>query len=93
MKITKSKINQAVAKSNRELANVDCKECPECGEIRKYHREGFSCYGIFNATCKTWVTGFFKFRHKRIDCYHCYTCGCEWESEAYEEMGMDHEKW
>lgn len=75
MKITKSPNQINSLKQKRELANVGCDICPECGQ----RNIGISYY---KAWCE--CTWFFKIRHIRIDCYACRKCGCHWESDPYE---------
>lgn len=90
MKITKTGDRAALIKKYREKANAGCNVCPNCGE-----KESFLSYlnkRIYNkglssgCLSKTWATGFFKEKHMAIDCYKCNTCGCEWESEPYENV-------
>lgn len=88
MKITMTSQTALSQKQRSQLANTGCKVCPCCGETKstmEYFKEGIYNKGIFyGLICKQWAEGLFRTRHMRIDCYCCYTCGAEWESEAYE---------
>lgn len=61
--------------------------CPYCGETRSF----YECFakgefkGVSCGTYKSWADGFFKMKNMRVDCYSCCTCGCEWESDPYEQ--------
>lgn len=69
------------------ITNIGCSKCPCCGETRKsieYISEGHPNRGIVSGIQKTWAEGFFKIKTMKCDCYHCLTCGAEWESEPYE---------
>lgn len=62
-------------------------ECPHCGETRSFLeclKEGKSQYGILSGIYKSYTEGFFHLKTMRADCYTCFTCGCEWESDPYE---------
>lgn len=88
MKITKTAAQVKCAETNKTIANVGCNICPCCGETKstlEYNKEDiFSHKGIASGTYKSWCAGLFRTKRYRIDCYHCYTCGAEWESEPYE---------
>lgn len=66
--------------------------CPVCGENREFSfdhdeivKHGIpSFYGIDQATYKEWFKGIIHSKHMRIDCYHCYTCDSDFESQPYE---------
>ena len=69
-------------------ANLGCNVCPRCGETKDffdYMSEGLNkgLSGTATYRLETVKVGFFRTRLMRIDCYSCYTCGCEWESEPY----------
>jgi hypothetical protein len=71
LKITKSIKQVNKAKIVKEIANIGCNKCPNCGTPLKHPT-------LF---CKQWVDlikGFMQ-----IDCYKCEKCKCEWESEPY----------
>lgn len=95
MKITKT--DKEVSNSNlrKSIANQGCDVCPCCGETKTCEdytdEEGVMSFllngypkGISYFTCKNYCKGFFKMKYMQIDCYVCYTCGAEWESEPYE---------
>lgn len=76
MKITKSSKKIAQLKQNREKANMGCEKCPECGKVLPPNRPLMTL---------RYVKGLFKLKSMRIDCYNCEYCGCEWQSDPYEE--------
>jgi hypothetical protein len=39
--------------------------------------------GIGPSTHRTFTKGIIHKQIYRVDCYHCYSCGSEWESEPY----------
>lgn len=85
--ITKSKDRVDYLKEQRRLANQNCKICPYCGEkidMMEYFTKGIVNKGISSGTCKTWASGLFKTKFWQVDCYHCKTCGTEWETKPYE---------
>lgn len=88
MKITKSSKEAASFASMRTVANVGCDVCPCCGENKswiQYMKEGVYNKGVMSgALNKTWVEGVFRMRNMKCDCYKCYSCGAEWESEPYQ---------
>lgn len=88
MKIIKTGARSAELVGQRLKANLGCNRCPCCGENRKqidYWKEGITHKGISSGgICKNWAEGFFKIKVMQIDCYKCYTCGAEWESDPYE---------
>lgn len=88
MKITKSSKEVALYEAIKNVANAGCNVCPCCGETktcRDYIMNGIFNKGIIAGFhSKTWVKGFFHMRNMRCDCYKCYSCGAEWESEPYQ---------
>lgn len=87
MKITKTSDKFHKEKKNREDANFGCSVCPCCGESKPYEEYlfiGVVGKGVLGGTKKTWATGFFRIKTMQSDCYTCYTCGAEWESDPYE---------
>ncbi len=87
MKITKSASAVAISRTQKALANVGCQKCPCCGETKtsiEYMMEGVAAKGVSSGLIKTWVEGTFRIRHMRCDCYKCYSCGAEWESDPYQ---------
>ena len=88
MKITKIATKVSELDTKRTTANIGCKICPCCRENKstlEYVKQDFIIKGISSGgICKQWAEGIFKTRHMKIDCYKCYTCGAEWESEPYE---------
>lgn len=88
MKITKSNRDNELSKMRREIANKGCDVCPCCGEKKhnyEYIEEGQSNKGISGGyIVKNWCKGLFKMKYMQVDCYKCYTCGAEWESDPYE---------
>lgn len=89
MKITRTARDSLSAAQRRAQANFGCQVCPCCGEAKtelEYFKEGIYNKGVSGGlVCKHWSEGLFKIRHMRVDCYTCYTCGAQWESEAYED--------
>ena len=69
-------------------ANLDCHKCPCCGETKttaQYVADGIYNKGLSSLPLtKSWVKGLIRMRHMRCDCYKCYSCGAEWESNPYE---------
>ena len=87
MRITKSSKMASREQSEKEIANAGCRKCPCCGEEKtliQYISEGVSGKGISGGVCKTWAEGFIHMKHMKCDCYHCHTCGAEWESDPYQ---------
>ncbi len=88
MKITKTAYKASNLKSLKQTANFGCNKCPCCGETRAMTIErtplGFVTKGIQSGIQKTWAEGIFKMKHMKVDCYSCYTCGAEWESDPYQ---------
>ena len=76
MKITKTSDRASFLKMAERNANKGCNKCPCCGEA----------YNSLFPAQKTWYKGglFKKGKHMRVDCYHCDSCGAEWESDPYE---------
>lgn len=87
MKVTKTADNANKKIQDKEKANDGCNVCPCCGENKGrfyYFKKGYNTKGIISGCCRTWAEGFFKLRNYQVDCYKCYTCGAEWESDKYE---------
>lgn len=88
MRITKTATRSAVQQTTKEIANLGCNICPCCGEaktVMEYFNEGIRNKGIFGGlVCKTLAKGLFRPKYMQADCYSCYTCGAQWESEPYE---------
>lgn len=88
MKITKSLKEAASFSAMKAAANDGCNVCPCCGEAKSwsdYMKEGILNKGIMAGFInKTWVEGVFRMRNMKCDCYKCYSCGAEWESEPYQ---------
>lgn len=87
MKITKSSKEVASFTAMKSAANAGCNVCPCCGEAKlwsDYMKEGILNKGIMAGLSKTWAEGVFRMRSMRCDCYKCYSCGAEWESEPYQ---------
>ncbi len=88
MKITKPASVVAMTEAQKIAANAGCQRCPCCGETKtdvEYMKEDIFNKGIsFGLISKTWVEGIFRMKHMKSDCYKCYTCGAEWESEPYQ---------
>lgn len=85
MKITRqNKTDYTQYELNKQSANKGCNICPNCGENKKFYidKKGKG-KGIGNGIYRTYQEGFFKIKSMRVDCYECYTCGCQWESEPY----------
>ena len=72
MKITKTSDRAAWLRNQKEIANRECKICPCCGTPYK---------GI--PTVRSWAGGFFLTKSYEVQCYHCWECGAEWESDPY----------
>ena len=87
MKITKTSDKAYFLKIAEINANKGCDKCPCCGETNQsieYLLTGEPNKGIVSGLQKTWAEGFFKIKNMKCDCYHCFTCGAQWESEPYE---------
>ena len=87
MRITKTSNRVSFLESAKRAANVDCNKCPCCGETKQsteYISISDMNKGIVSGIQKTWAEGLFKIKNMKCDCYHCLTCGAEWESEPYE---------
>lgn len=88
MRITKTAERVSELKHAERIVNIGCNKCPCCGETKQhwdYFRKGIYDKGLSSVgTCKTWVDGLFRMKHMKCDCYKCYTCGAEWESEPYQ---------
>lgn len=87
MRITKTSDRVSSLESAKRIANIGCNKCPCCGETKSsisYYSLGEINKGIVSGLSKTWAEGFFKMKSMKCDCYHCLTCGAEWESEPYE---------
>lgn len=92
MKITYSgkqkKQDEMEFELQRAKANEGCNVCPECGETREYREKWFSSkkYGIKKAPFPKYVhltSAISDAICGATDTYHCYSCGCEYESELY----------
>lgn len=87
MRITKNRTQHKAAESMRIIANRGCDVCPICGETKTLgqyiSKESIVLKGISGGTHKTKVKGIFNTHVMHADCYHCLTCGAEWESEWY----------
>lgn len=91
MKITKSSNEASRLNALKETANAGCLVCPCCGEKKSHvqymKEEGvFTHKGVSGGIYRSWAAGGFfkKIKNMRVDCYQCYTCGAQWESEPYE---------
>ena len=87
MKVTKTADYVSALNAQKASANAGCQQCPCCGETKKdweYIEEGIINKGISGGWYKSWAEGWFRMRSMRCDCYKCYTCGAEWESEPYQ---------
>lgn len=87
MRITRTSEKTLNLIKARDKANKGCQVCPCCGETQSvgdYIAKGFLNRGILSGLCKNHIAGIFKLKYMQIDCYKCYTCGAEWESEPYE---------
>ncbi len=88
MKVTKPASVVAITEAKKAKANAGCKMCPCCGETKtdfEYIKEGIFNRGVsVGLISKTWVEGIFRMKGMKCDCYKCYSCGAEWESEPYE---------
>lgn len=87
MKITKTNKEYSNEIKRRKDANKGCKVCPCCGEKKTldyYIEKGKGIKGISGGLYSNIIKGFFNPKILRVDCYRCYTCGAEWESEPYE---------
>lgn len=87
MRITKTSDHATFLKNAKRVANIGCNKCPCCGETKQsteYILIGEWNKGIVSGLQKTWAEGFFKMKSMKCDCYHCLTCGAQWESEPYE---------
>ena len=95
MKITKTDKEVSNSELRKSIANQGCNICPCCGETKTTYdymdEEGIPKFllgglskGIDSTFCKNYCKGFFNMKYMQIDCYKCYTCGAEWESEPYE---------
>lgn len=78
----------SITEAKKAKANAGCKMCPCCGETKtdfEYIKEGIFNRGVsVGLISKTWVEGIFRMKGMKCDCYKCYSCGAEWESEPYE---------
>lgn len=88
MRITRSSKDVNRLTVSREIANMGCDRCPCCGETKtwdEYIGKGIINKGISKGIIsKSWVEGIFHMRNMKCDCYKCYSCGAEWESEPYQ---------
>lgn len=88
MRITKSSRDAASLAVSSAVANAGCNKCPCCGETKSlsdYMNEGIWNKGVSGRGIeRTWVEGLFRMRNMKCDCYKCYSCGAEWESEPYQ---------
>ena len=78
MVITKHRDKVLALRAARETANKGCNVCPCCGENRMD--------GCIDHTFKTWKrwSWLLQTKNMKADCYHCLSCGAEWESDPYE---------
>lgn len=74
MKIIKSKEEVDRKKKLKEEALKGCSKCPGCGVNFNHMPEKI-----------TWCQGCFSNKHMAKYYYVCNTCGCEWESDPFEE--------
>lgn len=84
MKITKNPNKLSIFEQNKIKANDGCDRCPVCGETRQWFFDGERSYGISDGIYREFHKGFFFIKSIRVNCYHCDTCGAEWESEPYQ---------
>ncbi len=88
MRITKTPLQHAAFENARKKANTGCGICPCCGETKSttdYIKIGILNKGVRKGGLnKTWADGIFHMRNMKCDCYKCYSCGAEWESEPYQ---------
>lgn len=75
MKITRTAKEALNFDEMKNNANKGCKVCPCCGKPLPK---------LYFPICKSWTEGFLKMKNMKVDCYKCYTCGAEWESEPYQ---------
>ena len=71
MKILKDWKTEEKYKKYREKANKGCDICPQCGSSNLIIRT-FSYDSIV-----------YMYPRKKVDCYRCVDCGCEFRSEPY----------
>lgn len=83
MRIIKSKEEIDKFKENKKIANEGCDICPGCGGSEQFCVTNQGITGI-QTHKRDWTQGIFNKRYLRVDRYHCWTCGCVWESEPYE---------
>lgn len=87
MKITRTSSDENIFRMNKAVANKGCNICPCCGQP----------VDTPSAMCKTWfghknpqgeslfteLFGREPNHHYKVDCYKCWNCGAEWESDPY----------
>ena len=56
------------------------KNCPFCGSVEKHIPTMKTWYGKQNPY-SWWLFG--EKHHWQISCYHCKTCGAEWENDPF----------
>ena len=88
MKITKSSEVTSSFTAMKATANIGCNVCPCCGETKSWFQymeeDGVCNKGVSGGLAKSWIEGVFRLRCMKCDCYKCYSCGAEWESEPYQ---------
>ena len=73
MRITKTRDQVNNFERNEAIANFGCNTCPCCGN---------PVWG--SLVSRSWIEGFFRTRHMKVNCYTCDSCGAQWESDPYE---------
>lgn len=86
MKITKTSNEAQNFKMNKEVANKGCYICPFCGQKIEFGGVCTTWYGYKDPSTETLFTELFSKEpkhHYKVDYYHCWKCGAEWESDPY----------